>query len=496
MTLPGEATAWSVDGRTTGGTVPLAHPSVPGDVVVLTTAEGDRILTRVLAKEPLDGDSVAAPTRARITGTVMGRFVDGAFAPGAAEPFEGAAVALAGPDDLTAALDALDHGRATAVVGHVRVHGTRLPARVRLSGFNRHTFVCGQSGSGKTYSLGVLLERVLTGTDLRLVILDPNGDYTRLDALGESAPTASTDEGAAEIDRLRRRHAEVAASVAIRSGTGEAAPTARMLDLDPATQALLLRLDPVADRAEFSDAVDLLVRLRKLRAEGATLDRSGDAMEALRTAAEQLSPELALRLKNLGVLGWDIWSRDRTPVIDLVAGGARATVADLGSIASDAERNALTLAVLEQLWARRHERVPTMIVIDEAHTVVPAVAADPVQDRCRELVVRIAGEGRKFGLFLVLATQRPDKIDANAMSQCDNLVLMRMNAAADVHALQEIFSFVPRALVAQSTGFAQGDAVLAGPIVHGPSRITFEGRCTQEGGSDLPTDWARGFAAD
>src|SRR6478735_7045872 len=55
-----------------------------------------------------------------------------------------------------------------------------VPASLDAGGFNRHTFMCGQSGSGKTYSLGVVLEQILAHTDLRLVILDPNSDYVRL----------------------------------------------------------------------------------------------------------------------------------------------------------------------------------------------------------------------------------------------------------------------------------------------------------------------------
>ena len=44
---------------------------------------------------------------------------------------------------------------------------------------NRHTFWCGQSGSGKTYALGVLLERILLTTRLPMVVFDPNSDFVR-----------------------------------------------------------------------------------------------------------------------------------------------------------------------------------------------------------------------------------------------------------------------------------------------------------------------------
>ena len=65
-----------------------------------------------------------------------------------------------------------------------RGHGGRYDAgRAGLlasSAFNRHTFLCGQSGSGKSYAMGVLLEQLLIDTDLPMIILDPNGDFVGL----------------------------------------------------------------------------------------------------------------------------------------------------------------------------------------------------------------------------------------------------------------------------------------------------------------------------
>ena len=55
-----------------------------------------------------------------------------------------------------------------------------VPAAVEARGFDRHTLLCGQSGSGKTHAMGVVLERLLTDTRLRMVVLDPNSDFARL----------------------------------------------------------------------------------------------------------------------------------------------------------------------------------------------------------------------------------------------------------------------------------------------------------------------------
>lgn len=63
--------------------------------------------------------------------------------------------------------------------GPAVLHGPRL---------NRHTFWCGQSGSGKTYALGVLLEQVLLNTRLPIVVLDPNSDFVALGSVRDDGP--------------------------------------------------------------------------------------------------------------------------------------------------------------------------------------------------------------------------------------------------------------------------------------------------------------------
>ena len=78
------------------------------------------------------------------------------------------------------------------------------PARLLASKMNRHTFWCGQSGSGKTYALGVALEQILLHTRLPIVILDPNSDFVKLGELRPDAPAAEAAELATRDIRVRR----------------------------------------------------------------------------------------------------------------------------------------------------------------------------------------------------------------------------------------------------------------------------------------------------
>ena len=129
-------------------------------------------------------------------------------------------------------------------------------------------------------------------------------------------------------------------------------------------------------------------------------------------------------------------------------------------------------------------------MIDEAHNVCPGSAADPLTAMATEHAVRIAGEGRKFGLVLLVATQRPQKVHENVLSQCDNLVLMRMNSRSDLAVVSGIFSYVPDQLLRLATDFRQGEAIVAGKLVPGPTVGRFGPRWSVEGGADVPSDWA------
>jgi uncharacterized protein len=141
--------------------------------------------------------------------------------------------------------------------------------------------------------------------------------------------------------------------------------------------------------------------------------------------------------------------------------------------------------VLERLWRRRATREPIAIVIDEAHNVCPAEPGDPITALATEDAIRIAGEGRKFGLYLIVVTQRPQKVHENVLSQCDNLVLMRMNSRADLAHVARVFSFVPPGLIDRATTFRQGEALVAGKIASHPALIRFGARITEEGGADV-----------
>ncbi len=345
------------------------------------------------------------------------------------------------------------------------------PATLDARRFNRHTFWCGQSGSGKTYALGVVLEQLLVETDLPMVILDPNADYVRL---AEPRPDADPSDAA----RLSETDIRVFRSLSSSSSSGSAQPLrVRYLDLSSASKAALLQLDPIADAEEYN----VLLRADARR----DMFDSDTVIDRLRSSADPAEVRLSYRMENLDVLNWDLWSRGTTSVVDVIHERPRATVMDLGGFSHASESKVAALAVLEHLWENREERRPILIVIDEAHNVCSPTPETDIERALTARLSQIAAEGRKFGLWLLLSTQRPDKIHPNVLSQCDNLGLMRINSPRDLAELAEVFGFAGEELLRRSTGFAQGQALFAGGFISEPTVVRVGRRLTVETGGDV-----------
>ena len=236
--------------------------------------------------------------------------------------------------------------------------------------------------------------------------------------------------------------------------------------MDVRSRAAVLQLDPVLDPEEFN----AMLRI------GSVLEGRLDEplVSWLRASADPMFERIALRLENLGIADWDLWAWGGRDVTDVIDERADATVVDLGGFASIAQLQTTALAVLDQLWAQRHERVARLVVIDEAHNLASPNAETPLARAVLERIVQIAAEGRKYGIWLLLSTQRPSKVHVNVISQCDNLALMKMSSARDLDDLADVFAYAPSDLINRSPGFAQGQALFAGGSAQSRSSCRWE----------------------
>jgi DNA helicase HerA-like ATPase len=422
--------------------------------VVLRPSAGPPTLGQLLGARTEDGVMVR-------TGRILGVLAtDGSVELGTASPFVGGSVEGATREVWSA----LERERAADMhVGTARSG----PGLLASSSFNRHTFLCGQSGSGKSYAMGVLLEQLLIDTDLPMIILDPNGDFV---GLGETLSTADP----ADAERLESAEVQVFR----RHANGSERPLrTRFSAMSVESKAAVLQLDPLADRTEFNALLEISEQLRDRR----TLE----AVNELLASDDADVRFLAQRIENLGVLGWDVWAGDVESLQEGLEPRPRAAVVDLGGFDHPREPLVVAMDLLESLWARRHEHEPVLLVIDEAHNVCPADPTDPLAEATTARVIQLANEGRKYGIWLLLCSQRPSRIHESVLAQCDNLALMRMNSPGDLTQLERVFGFAPPEMLRAAPGFRKGECLMAGTFAPAPTFVQIRARRTKEGGSDV-----------
>lgn len=130
---------------------------------------------------------------------------------------------------------------------------------------------------------------------------------------------------------------------------------------------------------------------------------------------------------------------------------------------------------------------PLLVVLDEAHRFVP----EGQETSARRTLSMIAKEGRKYGVGLMLVTQRPSEIDTGVLSQCGSLLALRVTNSAD---RAKVAAAVPDdlgGLVDQLPSLRTGEGVFLGEVMPIPSRVRVRKAKQKPVGDDpkLPDVW-------
>ncbi len=112
---------------------------------------------------------------------------------------------------------------------------------------------------------------------------------------------------------------------------------------------------------------------------------------------------------------------------------------------------------------------PLLVVLDEAHAYLKA-GEESISSRT---VQAIAKEGRKYGVGLLLVTQRPSELDETVLSQCGSIIALRMTNSRDKGHVVSAMQDELREMADVLSGLRTGEAIVSGEAVRIPSRIKF-----------------------
>lgn len=115
------------------------------------------------------------------------------------------------------------------------------------------------------------------------------------------------------------------------------------------------------------------------------------------------------------------------------------------------------------------KKQPLLIVLDEAHAYLKA-GEDSISSRT---VQAIAKEGRKYGVGMLLVTQRPSELDETVLSQCGSMIALRMTNTRDKGHVSSAMQDELREMADVLSSLRTGEAIVSGEAVRIPSRVKF-----------------------
>ncbi len=359
---------------------------------------------------------------------------------------------------------------------HVGTLLTRDDVSINLNpkGFLRHMAIIGQTGSGKSYTTGVIIEE-LYDKGASIVIIDPHADYVRMNR---------SRSGDVIIPRFSVFRNSMSVS---RFDDVDAAPlTISLKDLMPDEIANIIGISSNYKRmiGILSAAIDSFKGSMNYEDLKGKIESWARGAEKPPKSYKDEDAQNVLRYLTLaekrGITG--IFSEETTPLEQIIK-PKHISVLDLSGLKSDIQEviaNIFLTKIYEKNTTSK-EIEPVFIVIEEAHNFVPGTQ----YSKSKDIVKKIAGEGRKFGVMLIMITQRPHKIDADALSQANSYVVMRLNNSEDITAVKIAAENLGDDLSTLLPHLNPGEAIIVGPVVNVPAIVKIKERKTQEGGGDI-----------
>jgi len=404
------------------------------------------------------------------------------------QPLQGKEVFLASDNFLKKVLGRGGRGQGTALVGHLLNRpGQKVPISLDVGELvSKHLAVLAATGSGKSYTVGVLLEELM-GTHNRaaVLVLDPHGEYHTLDELRNLAMKEGRDNPLVDSDYVPEVKVLTEDDIKIRYSDLES-PDWRGILKDASDKMLNL----------LHEALRHLRRGKRSRYGFSEIVAELESMKDDSNASSIDGLGWRLRAHAKGT----IFSKgEYTPLVDILRPGLL-TIIDMSELEEGHQQLIASIILRRVLQARiktKKEKTsesefylpyPVFVVLEEAHRFAPASG----ESRAKRVLKTILSEGRKFGVGSCLVTQRPGKLDSDVLSQCMTQIIMKIINPSDQENIKQSVEAVTADLLGELPSLTTGQAVVVGAAINTPVTIQVRERYTRPGGtsSNAPREWA------
>ncbi len=374
-------------------------------------------------------------------------------------PFEPGTEVLKAQEEFIASIIQVEHTNESAYMG--KLDGTNIPLHINLRQLlTKHVAVLAKSGSGKSYTVGVLLEEIID-KGVPLLVIDPHGEYSTL----QQKNTNEKDLSAMPLFGIEPKEFSVQ-----EYGDEKLNPRLRPLRLpDSFTAQELLQTIPVKlsnaqqgilYSAMQSKELDINSILQAIASEESNLKWS------VQTAIEQV---LKTGLFSIAPQPYEQFLKSKT-----------CSIINLKGIPPWLQEVIVYKISKDLFELRKQNKVPPFfLVVEEAHNYCPERSFGT--KKSSGILRTIASEGRKFGLGLCVISQRPARVDKSVLSQCSTQILLKVTNPNDLKAISSSVEGITSATEKELQNLPVGTALITG-VTDVPLFVKIRPRKTQHGG--------------
>jgi len=331
------------------------------------------------------------------------------------------------------------------------VYGTKARAYLKAAEYDRHTAILASTGAGKSYTAANLIKEY-AGLGLPVLVVDTHGEYQTL--LSKLAEKTDFRVKVYTVKFERKGFEKLVIPLADLTSSD----FHHFINLTEAQEiALGIILDKLSGREYVVD--DLVSECDKLEID------TGQIHEATKYA---LSRKLT-KLKNTSTGVFDKFGSDITKLIE----PGQVTIIDASMAAEGIRRSVISYLSKELLQARINQAnevgerkldYPLLFVVEEAHNY----AGGNLTHSCKSQLQRIASEGRKFGIGLLVISQKPSKIDEEILSQCNSGIYMHITNPRDKEHIKKSFECISDEMISGLDSLDVGECIIAGAVLDIP----------------------------
>lgn len=465
-----------------------------------------KILRRSLLDGLDDGDDVGVAVENVIKVELVGTFVEkegskkGRFKRTInTVPSISADANLMEGEELTAFMDAISTGGSNPLT--IGEYVISQGSQANLDGnsfFQRHAIIVGGTGSGKSCTVANLLAQASKLQSVDALVFDLHGEYSPLSELENTSlfkiagPSDSPDDTTSVfLPYWLLSYEEIESMLLDRSDVN--APNQARILLDLILAGKRQGLAANKKESEFPDITvesplpyDIQLLLQKLHEKdvemvpGVRSEKLGPLNGKLTRFIQRLESKISDKRLNfifntsLRLQTCD-WFEELARRLMGFGNGCGLKIIDFSEVPSDIlpliTGLVARLVFSLQQWMNSEKRHPIALFCDEAHLYIPSSFSDSMEESGLRNFERIAKEGRKYGLSLVVISQRPADVNKTVLSQCGNFIAMRLSNPDDQTVIKRLFPDNMGGFTDALPVLDVGEAIIVGDACLLPSRV-------------------------